>query len=91
MGILRDWPGVGKRALAQRDGVRHKAQRMDPHEKRLVDQHGLAAVLDVSPAKVKALHLAGVLPAYLIDKRLRFDVEECLARLRVERSKAVPA
>ena len=57
----------------------------DPHHKRLVDHFSLAAVLNVSPEKVKALHRAGVLPAYQTGpKQLRFDVEECLARLRVE-------
>jgi hypothetical protein len=57
---------------------------INPTERRLVDHFGLAAVLDVSPEKVKALHRAGVLPAYKTGKKqLRFDVDECLAALRV--------
>lgn len=54
-----------------------------PDDLRLVDQYGLAAVLRVSPARVKALHEQGRLPAYRVGKRsLRFDVDECLNRLR---------
>ncbi|MFN6193816.1 MAG: hypothetical protein ACK5BN_08350 [Planctomycetota bacterium] len=57
----------------------------DPNEKRLVNHFGLAAVLGVSAEKVKSLHRAGVLPAYQIGpKQVRFDVEECLARLRID-------
>lgn len=85
--MFRDWPGLAKRTLAQRDGARHKRRVMssDPNDKRLVDHFGLAAVLGVSPEKVKALHRAGVLPAYQTGpKQLRFDTEECLARLRVD-------
>lgn len=78
--------------LAQRHGAWHKrpsAMETEPREKRLVDHFGLAAVLDISPEKVKALHRAGVLPAYKTGpKQLRFDVEECLARLRVEAAAA---
>lgn len=56
----------------------------DPNDKRLVDHFGLAAVLGVSPEKVKALHRAGLLPAYQTGpKQLRFDVDEALATLRV--------
>jgi hypothetical protein len=87
VGILRDWPGLENRTLALRGVGRHKRRAMssDPNDKRLVDHFGLAAVLDVSPEKVKALHRAGVLPAYQTGpKQLRFDVEECLARLRVD-------
>jgi hypothetical protein len=85
--MSRDNSGLRKRTLARRAFAWHKPHAMflDPNDKRLVDHFGLAAVLDVSPEKVKALHRAGVLPAYQTGpKQLRFDVEECLARLRVD-------
>ncbi len=57
---------------------------LDLTELRLVDRFSLAAVLGVSADKVKALHHAGVLPAYQTGpSQLRFDVEECLGCLRV--------
>lgn len=89
--MFRDWPGLRKRTLARfafawhKPGAMHRTTEPLPCDKRLVDHFGLAAVLDVSPEKVKALHRAGVLPAYQTGpKQLRFDVEECLARLRVD-------
>lgn len=85
--MFRDWPGRRRRTLARCALVWHKpgAMSSDPNDKRLVDHFGLAAVLGVSPEKVKSLHRAGVLPAYQTGpKQLRFDVEECLARLRVD-------
>lgn len=58
---------------------------LDLTDKRLVDQHGLAAVLSVNSETVKRMHRDGVIPGYLVGKnRVRFDVAECLARLRVE-------
>lgn len=92
--MFRDFPGRGKSTLAKRASAWHKPEAMssDPNDKRLVDHFGLAAVLDVSPEKVKALHRAGVLPAYQTGpKQLRFDVEECLARLRVDAPSAAKA
>lgn len=92
--MSRDWPGLEKCTLARRCVGRHKRRAMssDPNEMRLVDHRGLAAVLHVSPEKVKALHRAGVLPAYQTGpKQLRFDVEECLARLRVDAPSAAKA
>ena len=89
--MFRDWPGLRMRTLARRavawhkPGAMHRTTEPLPCDKRLVDRFGLAAVLHVSPAKVKAMHRAGVLPAYQTGpKQLRFDVEECLARLRTE-------
>lgn len=53
--------------------------------KRLVDQHELADILGTTAARVRDLHRRGRLPAYAIGtNRFRFDVDECLARLRVE-------
>jgi len=60
------------------------ANTMHQPARRLVDASELAAVLDVSPEMVKHLHRGGAIPAYRTGKRLRFDVDECLARLRVE-------
>lgn len=58
--------------------------KTDPRERRLVDAFGLAAVLGVSPAAVKRLHREGRIVGYRTGKRqVRYDVEECLQRLRV--------
>ena len=57
----------------------------DPTAKQLVDAGVLAAILGVTTDTVNKLHREGRLPAYRAGKKqLRFDVEECLARLRIE-------
>lgn len=53
------------------------------HDRRLVDQNTLASILGVSLGRVRELHREGKLPAYQVGSRLRFDVDECLDRLRV--------
>lgn len=56
-----------------------------PDNKQLVDAGALADILRTTTDNVNKLHRDGVLPAYRTGrKQRRFDVEECLARLRVE-------
>ena len=59
----------------------------DQNNKQLVDAGALAIVLGVTTDTVNKLHREGVLPAYRAGKKqLRFDVAECLARLRVDQA-----
>jgi len=57
---------------------------MKTAQKRLVDAHRVAAVLDVSAHRVRSLFRDGRIPGYVVGDRndIRFDVDEVLARLR---------
>ena len=57
----------------------------DRTTKQLVDAGVLAGILVVTVDTVNKMFRDGDLPAYRAGKRqLRFDVDECLKRLRVE-------
>lgn len=59
----------------------------DPTSKQLVDAGVLARILGVTADLVNKMFQAGDLPGYRAGKRqIRFDVDECLARLREDRS-----
>jgi hypothetical protein len=57
----------------------------DQKPRHLVSAQGLAAILDIKVARVRSLYREGRLPGYLVGKKdLRFDVDECLSRLRAD-------
>lgn len=54
--------------------------------RQLVDAAVLASILKVSVDAVNRMHRDGQLPAYRVGKKaLRFNVDECLAKLRIGR------